>query len=154
MQFSLPFEQSRLAEMAGFANDNTSPGLGSAPKGTAGLALSCETDPAGQPIGVIRPVLVSGELGAPLHIAYDGTDIIALWRRFGQMMNLPLYAISADGQLEAFQLAPGEKSHPRRGGSPLSGRRTRFARKRQMPVCPPHHPAHPMSRSRRSKRRP
>jgi hypothetical protein len=154
MQFSLPFEESRLAEMAGFANDNSAPGLGSAPKGTAGLALSCETDPAGQPIGVIRPVLESGMLGAPLYIAYDGTDIIALWRRFGQMMNLPLYAISADGQLEAFQFASGATSHPRRGGSPLSGRRTRFARKRQMPVCPPHHPEHPRSRSRGSKRRP
>ena len=65
--------------------------------------------------------------------ARDGTDIIALWRRFGQVMNLPLFAVSAEGQLEAFVMAPGGASYPRRGGSPLSGRRTRFARKRRVP---------------------
>ncbi len=133
MQFSLPNELAR-PDMAGFANDNTSPGLGTAPKGTAGLALSCEQDSQGAAIAVIRPVLASGTLGSPLHVARDGTDVIALWRRFGQMMNLPLFAVSAEGQLEAFSFAPGEITHPRRGGSPLSGRRTRFARKRKMPV--------------------
>ncbi|MCU0818967.1 MAG: DUF6101 family protein [Beijerinckiaceae bacterium] len=134
--------------MIGFANDNTLPGLGSAPKGTAGLALSCEQDAEGAAIAVIRPVLASGILGAPLHVARDGTDIIALWRRFGQMMNLPLFALSADGQLEAFGFTPGEVTHPRRGGSPLSGRRTRFARRRQMPVALAHQPEHLNGRKR------
>ncbi len=60
MQFSLPFDHSRPGTMAGFANDNSSPGLGSAPKGTAGLALSCEMAGEGQPIAVIRPVLADG----------------------------------------------------------------------------------------------
>ncbi len=133
MQISLPNELARPS-MAGFANDNTSPGLGTAPKGTAGLALSCEQDSEGAAIAVIRPVLASGMLGSPLYMARDGSDIIAIWRRFGQVMNLPLFVVSAEGQLEAFGFSPGEITHPRRGGSPLSGRRTRFARKRKMPV--------------------
>lgn len=136
MRFSLPFDSSRPAVTAAFANDNASPGLGTAPKGTAGLALSCETDAEGLPIAVIRPVLAQGALGSPLYTARDGTDIIALWRRFGQVMNLPLFAVSAEGQLEAFVMAPGGTSYPRRGGSPLSGRRTRFARKRRVPLRP------------------
>lgn len=118
---------------AGFANDNSAPGYGSAPKGTAGLALSCEMDGAGRPIATIRPVMVDGSLGTSLHVAQDGTDIIAIWRAFGQAMNLPLFAIGSDGELEVFSMPLNIESHARRGGSPLSGRRTRFARKRQMP---------------------
>jgi hypothetical protein len=137
MLFSLPFGPSRPAGMTGFANDNSSPGLGSAPKGTSGLALACEWDAAGQPVAVIRPVLANGECGAMLHAARDGTDIVALWRRFGQAMDLPLFVVSAEGQLEAFGATSGGESQPRRGGSPLTGRRTRFARKRQMPMAQP-----------------
>lgn len=148
MFFSLPIEQVCPVGMAGFANDNLAPGLGTAPKGTAGLALSCEMDADGMAIATIRPVLANGDLGMPLHIARDGTDVIALWRAFGQMMNLPLFAVSAEGQLEAFAHALGSVSFPRRGGSPLSGRRTRFARKRKMPVYVPHHPEHLRANSR------
>lgn len=118
---------------AGFANDNSAPGYGSAPKGMAGLALSCEMDEAGLPIAAIRPVMVDGSLGASLHVAQDGTDIIAVWRAFGQAMNLPLFAIGSDGELEVFSMPMSITGYARRGGSPLSGRRTRFARKRQMP---------------------
>lgn len=134
MHSDLPNLVSYPAGFAGFANDNATPGYGSAPKGMAGLALSCEVDAASQPIAVIRPVMADGSLGQSLHVAQDGTDIIAIWRAFGQSLNLPLFAVSADGSLEIFSMPMSVTGYPRRGGSPLSGRRTRFARKRQMPM--------------------
>jgi hypothetical protein len=134
MHNNLPNLVSRPAGSAGFANDNSAPGFGSAPKGMAGLALSCEMDASGNPIAAIRPVMVDGTLGQSLHVATDGTDIIAIWRAFGQSMNLPLFAVAADGSLEVLAMPMNAACYPRRSGSPLSGRRTRFARKRQMPL--------------------
>ncbi|MGL5446143.1 MAG: DUF6101 family protein [Rhabdaerophilum sp.] len=134
MQIELPIHVSHPASSAAFANDNAAPGYGSAPKGMAGLALSCERDTAGQPIAAIRPVMADGSLGQSLHVAQDGTDIIAIWRAFGQSLNLPLFAVAADGSLEVFAMPMNAVGFPRRGGSPLSSRRTRFARKRQKPL--------------------
>lgn len=134
MHINLPNLIAHPAGSAGFANDNAAPGFGSAPKGMAGLALSCETDASGNPIAVIRPVMLDGSLGNSLHVATDGTDIIAIWRAFGQSLNLPLFAVAADGSLEVFAMPMNAAASPRRGGSPLSGRRTRFARKRQAPL--------------------
>jgi hypothetical protein len=134
MHNNLPNRVTQPAGLAGFANDNSAPGYGSAPKGMAGLALSCETDASGHPIAAIRPVMADGTLGLSLHVAEDGTDIIAIWRAFGQSMNLPLFAVGPDGSLEIFAMPMKGVAYPRRGGSPLSGRRTRFARKRQTPL--------------------
>jgi hypothetical protein len=134
MHCDLPNHVSQPALCACFANDNAAPGFGSAPKGMAGLALSCETDAGGTPIAAIRPVMVDGSLGASLHVAEDGTDIIAIWRAFGQSLNLPLFAVTPDGGLEVFAMPMSIVGYPRRGGSPLKDRRTRFARKRQMPI--------------------
>ncbi len=134
MHCDLPNLVTFPAGSAGFANDNSAPGYGSAPKGMAGLALSCEADAAGLPIAAIRPVMVDGSLGASLHVAQDGSDIIAIWRAFGQAMNLPLFAVGADGELEVFSMPMSVESYSRRGGSALTGRRTRFARKRQVPI--------------------
>ncbi|MBN8532945.1 MAG: hypothetical protein J0L51_02530 [Rhizobiales bacterium] len=134
MHSNLPNRVTQPAGFAGFANDNSAPGYGSAPKGMAGLALSCETDASGHPIAAIRPVMVDGTLGQSLHVAEDGTDIIAIWRAFGQSMNLPLFAVASDGSLEVFAMPMSGVAYPRRGGSPLSNRRTRFARKRQIPL--------------------
>lgn len=121
-----------------FANDNRAPGRGSAPIGTAGLALCCESDAAGAPFATIRPVFLDGTLGEPLLGLRDGSDIIALWRGLGQQMRLPLFAQLPDGTLEAFGLSTGGPAHARRGGSPLSGRRPRFARKRAVPLAARH----------------
>jgi hypothetical protein len=134
MHSNLPNRVTHPAGFAGFANDNSAPGYGSAPKGMAGLALSCETNASGEPIAAIRPVMADGSLGQSLHVAQDGTDIIAIWRAFGQSMNLPLFAVGPDGSLEVFAMPMSAVAYPRRGGSPLSNRRTRFARKRQAPL--------------------
>ncbi len=67
-------------------------------------------------------------------------------------MNLPLFVVTAEGQLDAFSATMGETSYPRRGGSPLSARRTRFARRRQVPLIQPQ-TAHPGASPGREKRR-
>jgi hypothetical protein len=134
MHFDLPFLVARPAGQAGFANDNDAPGIGSAPKGTAGIALCCETDTGGEPVACLRPVFGDETLGEPLHVAREGTDIIAIWRAFGRALNLPLFALSPDGALEIFSLPAGSRSYPRRGGSALTGRRTRISRRRQPPL--------------------
>lgn len=136
MHCDLPFLTARPAGPAGFANDNQSPGPGALPKGAAGIALCCETGAGGQPVAALRPVFPDGTLGAALHVAADDGDIIAIWRGFGRVLNLPLFVQSPDGVLEGVSVPPGEQSFMRRGGSALSGRRTRFARRRQQPLKP------------------
>jgi hypothetical protein len=62
----------------------------------------------------------------------DDYDVIADWRFIGTHLNLPLFSMSPSGSLKIFS---GHQANPhliRRFGSPLSGRRTRFAARRKM----------------------
>lgn len=121
---------------AHFANDNRAPGRGTAPTGTSGLALACVTNSRGEKLAQVCPVFEDGTLGAPLYIARDGVDIIALWRRLGEEMRLPLFVRTPEGTLETVSAPFGQSPIARRGGSPLSGRRSRAASRRQVPLAP------------------
>lgn len=118
----------------GFANDNRSPGRGTVPAGTLGLALACLTNSRGEKLAQVCPVFEDGSLGAPLYITRDGVDIIALWRRLGEEMRLPLFVKTPEGVLEAVTAPFGQSPFARRGGSPLNGRRSRAASRRQVPL--------------------
>jgi hypothetical protein len=62
----------------------------------------------------------------------DDYDVIADWRFIAARLNLPLFSMSPTGSLKIFS---GHQANPhliRRFGSPLSGRRTRFAARRKM----------------------
>jgi Family of unknown function (DUF6101) len=62
----------------------------------------------------------------------DDYDVIADWRFIAARLNLPLFSMSPTGALKVFS---GHQANPhltRRFGSPLSGRRTRFAGRRKM----------------------
>ncbi|CAN1501520.1 hypothetical protein MCEMSEM23_00503 [Rhabdaerophilaceae bacterium] len=121
---------------AGFANDNCAPGCSATPAGTAGLALCCETNSNGLALASIRPVFLDGALGDALIATRDSSDIIALWRRLGENLRLPLFVQSTNGELGSFGSGLARTSCPRRGGSALTGRRPRFARKRAVPLQP------------------
>ncbi len=64
---------------------------------------------------------------------YDNDlDVIADWRFIGKKLNLPLLSLSGEGYLETFSEYRLNQNVPRRFGSPLSGRRTRFSCRRKM----------------------
>jgi hypothetical protein len=67
----------------------------------------------------------------------DDYEVIADWRFIGARLNLPLFSMSPKGSLKIFS---GHQANPyltRRFGSPLSGRRTRFAGRRKMGLSHP-----------------
>lgn len=77
----------------------------------------------------------------------SGTDVAAMareWQAWAKALSLPLVAVEADGTVHAELTALGvvlaERPSPRRRGSPLVGRRSRYARRRRAMT-----PARPLS---------
>ena len=75
----------------------------------------------------------------PLATSCEAAAVAREWRAWGEALRLPLIAIDADGSVhgELNPLGPitAERPSPRRKGSPLVGRRSRFGRRRRaMPV--------------------
>jgi Family of unknown function (DUF6101) len=67
----------------------------------------------------------------------DDSEVIALWRRYGRTIGLPLLVEDADGRLATVEERSGSESHARRGGSPLKGRRPRFLARRAVGAAAP-----------------
>lgn len=74
-----------------------------------------------------------------LSASCEAAAVAREWREWGEALRLPLIAMRADGSVEA-ELRPlgpitAERPSPRRSGSPLVGRRSRFGRRRRaLPV--------------------
>jgi hypothetical protein len=73
---------------------------------------------------------VDPALSVLLSHAPDDADIIAVWRRFGQVTGLALLVEDADGRLQAMTEERPWPPKPRRRGSPLRARRPRFLARR------------------------
>ncbi len=61
----------------------------------------------------------------------DDGDVIAEWRFIGARLNLPLFLMNESGTLERYEPTHANPTRTRRLGSPLSGRRPRFLRRRK-----------------------
>ena len=131
---SIPGRLQLAAQAATFQNDNAAPHCGALPVGARVLVLSQAMDTADQPILMIRILLDDGSFMPALYVARDSFEVIALWKGFGRDLNLPLGMLDESGAIIAVSHAPGEQSYARRGGSPLTHRRTRTASKRQVPL--------------------
>jgi hypothetical protein len=115
------------------ANDNLAPAA-PAPGEAVGLVLAMLTGPGDEPFAALQLLDQRGERTNSLLLAYDDLDLIALWRGLGRDLGLPLYLFDAENGLQQVTARPGETSYPRRSGSPLSGRRTRTAQRRMVPL--------------------
>lgn len=113
---------------------------------------------AKQPISSYRGVTVTVEGGAgeplfrlileheerehsvPLASGSDIATIAREWQAWAKALSLPLIAVDAEGcvhaELNALGVVLAEHPFPRRRGSPLVGRRSRFARKRRAAPLP------------------
>jgi hypothetical protein len=67
-----------------------------------------------------------------LHDTADDSDVIALWRAYGERLSLPLLVEDAEGRLQPVERLAGHGV--RRQGSAVRGRRPRFLVRRQ-PGC-------------------
>lgn len=121
------------ARPAFVANDNLAPAA-PAPGEAIGLVLAMLTGPGNEPFAALQLMDQRGERTNSLLLAYDDLDLIALWRGLGRDLGLPLYLFDSENGLQQVTTRPGDVSYPRRAGSPLSGRRTRTAQRRQIPL--------------------
>jgi hypothetical protein len=64
----------------------------------------------------------------------DDTDVIALWRSYGQKLSLPLLVEDAEGRLQPMEGHVQVGPFSRRHGSPLKNRRPRFLARRKMNI--------------------
>lgn len=100
-----------------------------------GVALRAAAD------GMFEIALPHVDPGLDLVLARapDDRDVIALWRRYGRMVGLPLLVEDMQGRLHAVPDAPEGVSSERRYGSPLKARRPRFLARRRSgapgPAC-------------------
>ncbi|MCZ8182340.1 MAG: hypothetical protein O9322_05160 [Beijerinckiaceae bacterium] len=115
------------------ANDNLAPAA-PAPGEAIGLVLALLHGPGNEPHAALQMLDRHGDRTNSLLLAHDDPDLIALWRGLGRDLGLPLYLFDEEHGLNQVTRRPGDVSYPRRAGSPLSGRRTRTAQKRQMPL--------------------
>lgn len=114
--------------------------------------------PVTHPVNTYRGVAVRAEHGAgePVFrlslehedpsltvLLAEGTDIAEVaneWQAWGKALSLPLIAVEPDGTIQAELNTMGvvlaERPSPRRRGSPLVGRRSRFARMRRAAALP------------------
>lgn len=116
------------------ANDNLVPSTGA--ETPVGLVLAVHVTAQGEAQANLQMLHRSGRRTNALLLAHDDPDLIALWRGLGRDLGLPLYLIDDHGRLQQVTRGPGEISHDRRAGSPLSGRRTRTAQRRHAPLPP------------------
>jgi hypothetical protein len=115
------------------ANDNVAPAA-PAPGEAMGLVLALLLGPGDEPYAALQILATTGERTNSLLLAYDDHDLIALWRGLGRDLGLPLYLFDAENGLQQVTRRLGEVSYARRNGSPLTGRRTRTAHRRQVPL--------------------
>ncbi|RAI03676.1 hypothetical protein DLJ53_04115 [Acuticoccus sediminis] len=89
----------------------------------------------GEPVFNLTLVHENPRLSIPLSTSTEAADVAREWQAWGKALNLPLLAVNEDGSVHA-ELTPlgvvlAERPSPRRRGSPLVGRRSRYARQRR-----------------------
>jgi hypothetical protein len=102
--------------------------------GATGVALRCIPGPDGRPVFQVALMGTAAELGVVFE-APDDSEVIAVWRRAGSCLGLPLLIVGMDGglgvvspQLGLTALGP---TRPRRRNATLSKRRPRMMMRRK-----------------------
>ena len=98
-----------------------------------GVALSVAGEAAGEPLHKLELLHHDPDLTIPLIEAADVMEIAVEWAAWAQSLSLPRLVERTPGKLEAVEEAgAGALPAPRRRGSAVAKRRTRFARRRKM----------------------
>jgi len=104
-----------------------------------GITVSVESG-SGEPLFRLTLEHEEREHSVPLASSSDVAAIAREWQAWAKALSLPLIAIDAEGSVHAELTALGivlaENPFPRRRGSALVGRRSRFARKRRAAPLP------------------
>ncbi|WP_018700439.1 DUF6101 family protein [Amorphus coralli] len=99
-----------------------------------GVAVSAHHDAAAGPTFRLTLCHPDPSLSVPLASGTCTTEIGAAWRAWGQALERPLLVLDQTGgvsaRLDQLGAVFAEKPSPRRKGSALVGRRSRFARRR------------------------
>lgn len=89
----------------------------------------------GEPVFNLTLVHENPRLSIPLSSSTEVAAVAREWQAWGKALNLPLLAVNEDGSVHAELNALGvmltEKPSPRRRGSALVGRRSRYGRHRR-----------------------
>ena len=98
-----------------------------------GVALSVAGPGAGEPVHRLELLHHDPDLTIPLIEAADVSEIAVEWAAWARSLSLPRLVERTPGELETLEDAPaGSSPLPRRRGSALAKRRTRFSRRRKM----------------------
>jgi hypothetical protein len=99
-----------------------------------GVALSVASSGEGEGEALHRIELLhrDPDLSVPLFEARDVTEVAGEWNAWAQSLSLPRLLEGAEGQLESVDPAAAVSPAPRRRGSAVAKRRTRFSRRRRM----------------------
>lgn len=94
----------------------------------------------GQPLFELTLLHADPAQSVPLTASCEAAAVAREWRAWGEALSLPLIAMDADGAVhgELNPLGPitAERPSPRRKGSALVGRRSRFGRRRRAMQVP------------------
>jgi hypothetical protein len=96
-----------------------------------GVALSLADEGAGEAVHKVELIHRDPDLSVPLAEASDATEIATEWNAWAQSLSLPRLFEGMPGRFQSpneGKLSPG----PRRRGSLVARRRTRFSRRRKM----------------------
>ncbi|UOM36249.1 DUF6101 family protein [Acuticoccus sp. I52.16.1] len=89
----------------------------------------------GEPVFNLTLVHENPRLSIPLSTSTEAATVAREWQAWAKALNLPLLAVNEDGSVHAELTAMGvvlaERPSPRRRGSALVGRRSRYGRKRR-----------------------
>jgi hypothetical protein len=91
-----------------------------------------EGEGEGEALHTIELLHRDPDLSVPLFEARDVTKVAGEWNAWAQSLSLPRLLEGAEGQLESFEPAAAISPAPRRRGSAVAKRRTRFSRRRRM----------------------
>jgi hypothetical protein len=96
------------------------------------VASSGEGEGEGEALHRIELLHRDPDLSVPLFEAHDVTEVGGEWNAWAQSLSLPRLLEGAEGQLESFDPAAAISPAPRRRGSAVAKRRTRFSRRRRI----------------------
>ncbi len=89
----------------------------------------------GEPVFNLTLVHENPRLSIPLSTSTEAAAVAREWQAWAKALNLPLLAVNEDGSVHAELTTLGvvlaERPSPRRRGSALVGRRSRYARQRR-----------------------
>jgi hypothetical protein len=97
-----------------------------------GVTLCLAAEGHGEALHKLELLHHDPDLSIPLCEASDAAEIAVEWAEWAESLGLPRLVERAAGQLELVAPSPATSPEPRRRGSAVAKRRTRFSRRRKM----------------------